>query len=149
MTDPILTPPDPTETPIPPQTEATFSSGVSSVFQATAPLNDLAKESISVGQNFVGEVNQFGHNIVENVGEIMAEPGKLFQPAKTVSTLGNIVGASVESVKNLAADTVGLATGTVENIMKTGSDLANVRTEPKPDGGVMQPARPISELSNI
>jgi hypothetical protein len=86
---------------------------------------------------------------VENVGEIMAEPGKLFQPAKTVSTLGNIVGAGVEGVKNLATDTIGLATGAVEDMKKTGSDLVNVRTEPKPDGGVMQPARPISELSNI
>ncbi|GHV21231.1 hypothetical protein FACS1894176_10970 [Bacteroidia bacterium] len=149
MTDPILTPPDPIETPIPTPTEATFSSGVSSVFQATASLNDLAKESISVGQNLVGEVNQFGHSIVENVGEIMAEPGKLFQPTKTVSTLGNLVGASVEGVKNLANDTIGLATEAVGDIKKTGSDLANVRIEPKSDGGVMQPARPISELSSI
>ncbi|MDR0860271.1 MAG: hypothetical protein LBO09_04825 [Candidatus Peribacteria bacterium] len=59
MTEPTLTPPDPIETPIPTPTEPVFSSGGSSVFQATAPLNDLAKESISVGQNLVGEVTQF------------------------------------------------------------------------------------------
>ncbi|MDR0607483.1 MAG: hypothetical protein LBG52_03880 [Candidatus Peribacteria bacterium] len=56
---------------------------------------------------------------------------------------------SVEGIKNLATDTMGLATGTIDEIRKTSSDFANVRTTPKTDGGVMQPARPLSELSNI
>jgi hypothetical protein len=97
----------------------------------------------------VEEVSQFGSSLVQNVGEVMAEPWKLFQPTKAISKLGALTSTSIEGVKTLATDTMGLATGAVGDIMKTSSDLVNVRSKPKPDGGVMQPARPLSELSNI
>ncbi|MDR3169505.1 MAG: hypothetical protein LBU27_07295 [Candidatus Peribacteria bacterium] len=75
MTNPIPSPPDSIETPVQVnETNTSFSSGASSIFQATAPLNDLAKESVETGKTLVEEVSQFGSSLVQNVGEVMAEP---------------------------------------------------------------------------
>jgi hypothetical protein len=87
----------------------------------------------------------------------MAEPGKLFQPQKAVSTLSNLVGnvatAGMESAKTLATDTLGVATGAVGDIMNIGKEVATIWTEPsagpKAGEGLFQPHKPLEELTSI
>jgi hypothetical protein len=84
----------------------------------------------------------------------MTEPGKLFQPTKAVSTLTgftkNVTKAWIEAVKDLTTDTIWIATGTVGDVIKIGKDIANIRTEPKPEWDqLFQPKKPIDELWNM
>jgi hypothetical protein len=87
----------------------------------------------------------------------MAEPGKLFQPVKAVSTLGSLVGnvatAGVESAKTLVTDTIGVATGAVGDVVKIGKEVTSIWTEPsagpQAGAGPFQPHRPLEELTSI
>jgi hypothetical protein len=87
----------------------------------------------------------------------MAEPGKLFQPAKAVSTLSNLVGnaatAGMESAKTLVTDSIGIATGAVGDLTNIGKEVADIWTEPsagpKAGEGLFQPHKPLEELTSI
>lgn len=137
-----------------PPTEQNFSEGTSNVFQPTAKVGELATESINAGGEILGEVTKLGTDALQNLGDVMTEPGKLFQPTKAVSTLAglteNVTKAWVEAVKGLTTDTIWIATGAVGDVMNIGKDIANIRTEPKPEGDqLFQPKKPIEELWNI
>ena len=131
-----------------------FWEGISNLFQPTEKVGELAKEGMNVGGEILGEVTKLWAEALQSFGEVMTEPGILFQPTKAVSTLtgltGNITKAWTEVVKDLATDTIGIATGTVGDVMNIGKDIANIRTEPNPQcAQLFQPNRPIAELWSI
>jgi hypothetical protein len=88
---------------------------------------------------------------------MMAEPGKLFQPTKAISTLGgfakDVAGAGLESAKALAGGSVDIATGAVGDVVKIGKEVTDIWTTPsagpKEGEGLFQPQKPIEELASI
>lgn len=151
MTDSLPTEEKITTTPAP---KWTFSNGINTLFQPTAQLEDLTKESIKSWTEILWDITQIGNDAIQTVEEFMTEPSKLFQPTKAVSTLWGLVknaaGAGIEWAKDLATDTISLATWAVGDVVNIWKDIANIRTEPKTEGDqLFQPKKPIEELGSI
>ena len=131
-----------------------FSEPSNTLFQPVKEMGNLTQETIQSGTELLGDISQIGSNVIQTAGAIMTEPSNLFQPTKAVSTLGsfakNIGSAGIEGAKDLATDSITLATDTIWDISNIGKDVANIWMEPKPVGEwLFQPKKPLNDLSSL
>jgi hypothetical protein len=109
----------------------------SPLFQATADISTLTKDTVASGAGLVSETAQVGAGVVQTVGGFISEPSQLFQPTKAVSTLGSFT----KEVASFGVDTV---KGSVQGVMDTGKNVAAIWAEPSGDGGgLFQPKKPL------